>query len=163
MMVSKKGILDIEFILSVFVFVTTVSFVVIMVVIGNIPGLQQLSISEDLRSRNFQITENLIFSQGYPENWVEGNVTSLGLSSGDYYRMSLGKINNMSSLCQNNYQRVKDLLGLGYQNDVYINISYIDGEDLVMCNPGVTKRSESEIYRIGMVGNRPARVVVSLT
>lgn len=163
MMISKKGILDIEFILSVFVFVTTVSFAVIMVVIGNIPGLQQLSTSEDLRSRNFQITEKLIFTQGYPEDWVEDSVASLGLSSGEYYKMSLNKINNMSSLCQNNYQKVKDLLGLGYQNDVYINISYTDGEDLLICSYGVTKRSKSEIYRVGMVGDRPVRMVVSLT
>jgi len=162
-MASKKGILDIEFILSVFIFVSTVSFVVIMVILGNIPGLQQMTIFEDMRSKNFQISEKLLFTEGYPVNWDENTVTSLGLSSNDYYVMDMNKISNMSNLCQNNYQRVKDLLGLSYQNDIYVNISYIEGGNLLLCGPsGPTKITEMEIERVGLVDDMPVRIAISL-
>ena len=135
-----------------------------MVVLGNIPGLQQLTISEDMRSRNFQISEKLLFTKGYPEDWFVSTVTSLGLASDEYYIIDINKINNMSELCQDDYERVKDLLGLGYQNDIYINISYIDGDDLLLCSPGgPTKQTEMEVERVALVNNTPVRVSISLT
>jgi hypothetical protein len=159
----SKGILDIEFILSVFVFVSTVSFVVIMAVISNIPLLQQLSVTEDLRSRNYQISEKILFTEGSPSNWDSNTVTSIGLSTGQMYALDLNKINNLSILCTNNYNRVKNLLGLDYENEMILNISYIDGSQILSCRPNfLSKRIESRIDRIGVIDGAPARMSVSV-
>jgi len=165
---SSKGVLDIEFILSVFVFVSTVSFIVIMVVLGNIPSLHHISTSEDIRSRSYQISEKLLLTEGKPSNWNSNTVTSLGLSSGDMYVLDINKINELGILCSNNNTRFKELLGLDYRNEVRINISYTDGSKIIMCGPSfISQRPESSIDRVGVIKlpgiNRTVRMGVSVS
>ena len=66
-MIYVKGIAELEFIISVFVFITTISFVTFLI-INNIPILHGLSASESLKSKSYQYSELLLFDEGVPMN-----------------------------------------------------------------------------------------------
>lgn len=158
-----KGILDIEFILSVVVFLGAVAFAIFMIALNVIPTVHIYSNTEDMRSRAYQLSEILLFSEGYPKNWDQNNVNSIGLSSPEYYILDSKKILNLSELCIYNYQRVKELLGLEHSMDVMINITYSDGSSSVLCRHRITKvRPEYAISRVAVLNDSGSLSVVKI-
>jgi hypothetical protein len=129
-----KGILDIEFILSVIVFLGVTAFCIFIIAINIMPTAHRFSISEDMKARSYQVSELLLFSQGNPKNWNETNVSSLGLSSEEFYILNATKIYNLKNFCQNNYVRVRELLGQDYSIDFVINVTYENGSSVFLCN-----------------------------
>jgi hypothetical protein len=158
-----KGILDIEFILSVVVFLGAVAFAIFMIALNVIPTVHIYSETEDMRSRVYQISEILLFSEGNPKNWDETNVNSIGLSSSEYYILDAKKIFNLSNLCRYNYQRVRELLGMEYSMDIMINMSYSDGTSLSLCRQRFTKvRPEYAISRLAVLNDSGSLSVVKI-
>jgi len=59
-----------------------------------------------MKERLFQITDLMIRTPGYPENWTEENVRLIGLSSKDHI-LQLSKLNQLLSM---NITQIKDKL-----------------------------------------------------
>lgn len=155
-----KGFLDIEFAVSVFIFLIAISFVSITI-ISNIPALRQEAAREDLRSTGWQVSEILFFDEGEPDSWdtVDLNdpqytekVRRIGLSSGEKYELHESKIRTLDDLCGLNYNTVRDMvLGSDSPYALVVNIE-IEGEtDPFKCKPPAISdiRPQFTITRIG--------------
>ncbi len=159
-----KGVVDIEFLLSVVVFISTVVFVS-FIIITNIPLFHKEAESEDLRARTYEISQFLMFEKGVPDDWGVANVKTIGLSTGERYMLSIEKITNMNTLCTNDYKTVKTLLGQDYRTDVKITITDPYGTKLLECRPAsVTRtRPESRITRYAVLQDkRIVRIDISV-
>jgi len=159
----RKGVADIEFTLSVIVFLSIITFVT-FVIISNIPLLRSESYNNDLRARAYEISQLLMFDTGEPANWTNATVKRLGLSSGERYSVSMDKANNLSALCSapGGYQAVKSLLGQNL-TDVRINITAPGAN--VQCGPQITRTSRTEfsITRIGMINATNATMTMAVS
>ena len=162
-----KGIIDIEFIFSVMIFLTTITFVT-FIIISNIPLFHREAVNEDLRARAYEISELLLVDKGYPENWDAPNIAAerLGLSGGGRYNLSSDKITELKSMCQTSYENVKTLLGHDYRNDVTIEIIDSGNNHLLECLPPVitTVRPKFQITRFAVLKDkRIVRMVVGVS
>ncbi len=156
---KKKGVLDIEFMISIMVFLTAIAFVSFSLV-NNIPKLHQESLSQDIKSKAFQISELLMFDQGWPTNWntllpdQDGQVNRLGLSGGNRYFLDSEKVTKLNTYCTipGKYDKIKDLLGLDFRNEVSIEIHDTDLIVKMDCKPPVTSqvRPKATITRIAI-------------
>ena len=131
-----KGVFDIEWILGSIIFLTTVSFIVILISI-NLTILNDRTAADNLRSESFQSSLILLFDKGYPENWNDTTVERIGLSTGSPYVLDNNKINNLSVLCQKDYAKIRRL----FSNDVSISIDYVNGGNIVNCSAPVISLS----------------------
>ena len=131
-----KGIFDIEWILGSVIFMTTVSFIVILIS-TNLAILHDRTAADNLRSESFQSSLILLFDEGYPSNWNHTNVERIGLSTGNPYVLDSIKINNLSALCQTNYAKVRRF----FNNDVSISIDYVNGGNILNCSAPVISLS----------------------
>jgi hypothetical protein len=157
-----KGIANIEFILSVVVFISTIIFVT-MTIINNVPFLHNEAVSDHIKSRAYQLSDILLFDEGSPSNWNENNVAVIGLSAGNPYNLSNAKIISLNELCKNNPNRVKELLK---EPGIYvdINITKIDTGTEMTHNCTTGKRGTVfTITRFAVVNSEIVRVDVSIT
>ena len=156
-----KGFQEVEFIISVFVFITTISFVTI-VIINNIPLFYNIALTENLKAKSFQFSEILLFDEGYPKNWNSmqlSGINRIGLSVGQNYFIDKQKIDKLSEFCSlpNNYKIVKSKLGIATERDIIIQVSYIDGSavstSIDVCKPSVTSRIRQQFQttRFGLL------------
>jgi len=77
-----------------------------------------------------QVANKLLNSPGYPYDWNATNVQLIGLSS-ERGVMDQAKFENFLELLELDYEKVRELLGLGpYQ--IYINMTYIDGSPVII-------------------------------
>ena len=156
-MTQRKGVLDIEFMLSIFLFLTVLSFVS-FTLINTIPKLHQETFSQDIKSKAFQVSEMLLFDSGWPTTWESGgidDVKRLGISNGKRYYLDSDKLTTLRSYClpasmQVNYEKIKKLFGLDYRNDISIELS--DGVTDINCGPTVISRTRAKamITRMGV-------------
>ena len=130
------GVLDIEFILSSFLFLTTIIFIA-LTVIQTLPILQEKSISENLQSVSFQISE-ILLSEGYPQNWDDPSfeiedVGRIGLESADYI-LNSAKVDKLRGFCDgiDNYRKLRSKF---HDNDVIIIIN--GTTEILICEPPV--------------------------
>ena len=157
-----KGVSEIEFIISVFVFITSVSFVTI-IIINNIPLFHNKAFTDDLRAKSWQYSEILLFDEGYPKNWQTKQLTDvkrIGFSSG-FYIIDRTKLNQLNVFCSDpniGYNKIKNLLGLDVANDIVIEASNLDdtpviGTSKIICGPSVTTqlRPQFQIVRLGIL------------
>ncbi len=131
-----KGIINIDFIVSILVFVSTLSFVAISI-ISRIPLFHHEAYTDDLRSRTYQVSHLLLFDRGWPENWNEANVERIGLSI-EPYILNRSKIDSLEILCSNSYEKVNSLLA-DINTVVTINITLSDGNQILSCGPRLTR------------------------
>ena len=127
-----KGVFDIEWILGSIVFMTTISFIVILISI-NLSILDDKAAADNLRSESYQSSLIILFDKGYPSNWNYTNVQRIGLSTGSPYVLSSTKINNLSALCQTNYVKIRQF----FNNDIAISIDYVNGGNIINCSAPV--------------------------
>jgi len=151
---ARTGLIDIEFMVSIMVFLTVITFVVISI-LNNIPRLHQETLSQDLKSKSFQLSELLLFESGWPPNWDTepvGNVDRIGLSNGTKYYMELTKMAQLESFCSTDYGSVKDLMGLDFRNDIIIEVVDLSSTVLLTCEPAVVSqiRPIATTMRIGL-------------
>lgn len=131
---TMKGILDIEFAVSLFVFLVVLSFVTISIV-GTIPLLREQALTDDIRSKAWQLSELLVFDTGEPSSWTIETVRRIGLSNGTRYGIDSTKITRLRTLCdgRDGYLRVKELLTVSVRNDIMITIT--EGGASFRCAP----------------------------
>lgn len=128
-----KGMVNIEFILSVVVFLSTITFITVTT-IYNVPNLHTQTINEKIKTDIFSISEMLINDKGFPENWNSENVKAIGLSTGEPYVIDMTKVKNLNDICEKDYQKFVSILGMeNYQ--VIINITQEDGSNILFCQP----------------------------
>ena len=160
-----KGIIDIEYILAVAVFLTTISFVT-LVIMSNVPLFHKEAVSEDLRSRAYEVSQLLLFDKGYPSGWNIADVERLGLSKGERYNISLSSVLLLENLCGTDYIKTKALLGQDYRNDLTIEITDSDNNILVSCAPPVitSVRPKFQITRFAMLDDgKLVKMVLGVT
>lgn len=122
----KKGITNFEFVLAVFVFLSTISFVAVSI-INEVPALHDKSVEDIAKSKTYYISQMLIFDKGFPETWTNETVERPGLSTGTPYILSPSKITNFQNLCADT-QKLRNLIG-----DIEINITKQDGTPVLFC------------------------------
>lgn len=160
-----KGLAEIEFIISVFVFITTVSFVT-SIVISNMPLFHGASASSTLKAKSWQHSEMLVFDSGSPTDWQIqqfSDVKRIGLSAGTRYLLDKSKIDELAAMCADplvGYASVKDRLGLDTRNDIIIEVSYLDespvtGSSKIICGPStITQiRPRFQTVRLGVLND----------
>lgn len=160
-----EGIVDIEFFLSIVVFVVVISFVSMMIV-GNMPLLRSSSVSNDLRSRAYQASYQLVFYKGLNEDgtsteWDAGDVSQLGLAK-NRYRLDMAKINELYSLCSSNYSRFRELLAQDFRRVVILNISTPTAS--WQCSPSVVTRINPEfrVIHLAELNGESATITLSV-
>jgi hypothetical protein len=147
---------EIEFILSVLVFVVSISFVT-LVIVGNIPLLHNTATGENAKAMSFQYSEMLVLDEGYPMNWSDGNfaqVVRMGFSTGQRHVVDGAKISKMSVYCNDpltGYTAVKANLGFGNDRDVVIEASRLNGSALFgssvqVCGPPLESRARQQFH-----------------
>ncbi|MBI3190999.1 hypothetical protein HYZ41_04835 [archaeon] len=150
--------IDVEFILSVVLFFSTITFVSFMIIL-NVPIFHNEAVNEDIRARAYEISQMLLFDEGYPKNWDITNIKTIGLSTGDNYVLSDGKIASLDALCSSNYTFVKGMLGQGFRNEIRISITDSNGADLLSCMPKSRGSGRSE-FMISRFATLPDKRIV---
>ena len=166
---GAKGVVDIEFMVSILIFLTVLTFVTFSV-IGLFPRLHEEAFAHDIRSKAFQVSELLMFDRGEPTDWdtaaTIGDVKRLGFSTGGNYTLDRNKINKLNTFCSDpsNYAALKSLLGLDYTNDIIIDIKEPPGPGsaiLAACQPLVVSqvRSKTSIVRLGVDSSDKTKII----
>lgn len=156
-----KGIVNIEFVLSVMVFLSTVSFVT-FVIINNIPTMHHEAVSDHIKARAYEISHMLIFDTGNPANWDESNVRKIGLSSGKPYELSSEKITNLNDLCSNSPSWIKTMLT---EPGIFVDIKIKNIKNNLQLTPDCSINETGVkfmITRFALVGSDIARVEVTV-
>ena len=163
----KKGIVNIEFIMAVFIFLSSISFTTLSIA-RDFFSIREASFSDTIKLQVTATSQLLLFDRGFPENWETGPVTDvkrLGLSSGNKFILDLNKINALQTFCTSNYAKIKDLLNV--QGDIILNIKAIDGTQFLDCKPSVESllrpKFPSEAYAVIVQGNRKQIVKFTTT
>jgi hypothetical protein len=166
-----KGVIEIEFIISVFVFITSISFVTIIIV-GNIPTVHNAAISENIKSTAYQYSEMLLIDEGAPADWNTfpfSEAKRVGFSTGIRYLLDIGKITQLSDLCRDpdvGYNIAKNRLGVDFAHDIVIEVSALDGSpvaggDVIICRPLSTSslRQRFSVARLGVLNDASKSIV----
>ena len=129
-----KGFVDVEFILSVLLFLTTIFFITVSIV-RNLPVLQEKSLAENLQSASYQIS-GLLLDKGHPEDWHLLDVDSvarIGLEREDYV-LDPAKVSRLSVFCANpgDYNKLREKF-MGY--DFIISVK--GSTEVLNCEPPV--------------------------
>ncbi len=160
-----KGITNIEFLVAVFVFLTTIAFIAFSI-ISNMPLLHGRASADSIRSLTFQFSEQLVFDKGLKESdgsyaWTSTDAARVGLSTGRRYEISRFKVEELGKLCASpaGYQRLAEFVGENV--DVSIDIKF-NGTTISLCKPAVfsTVRNEFSILRSVVEDNRGEGVVI---
>ncbi len=160
-----RGITNIEFLVAVFVFLTTITFIAFSI-IGNIPLLHGRASADNIRSVTYQFSEQLVFDKGLKESdgtdaWTAIDVARVGLSKGTRYNISRFKIDELGKLCASpaGYQRFSQLLGGDF--DISVDVKF-NGTSVNLCKPAVssTVRNEFSIQRAIVEDNRGEGIIL---
>jgi hypothetical protein len=139
-----KGIIDVEFVISVMVFLSTISFVTIMI-INSLPMLHYESISNDMRSEAYQLSNVLLYN----------------FSGQEPYVLDMTKINNTEGLCIN-YENFRKL----FSEDIVLNINYLDDGNtpLLSCEPSAKTllKPKFTLERFATVGKKIVIMSISI-
>jgi len=135
----KKAQMNLEFVISLVVFITTLMFVTTSV--GDLfPSFQSRVNKNVLRSKAWQISE-IIFEKGYPEDWdTLGEVSMIGFSADKYYVLNRTKLIAINQCDSASYNKLRELFSIGIQRDFIINVTLVEesGEEgYVYCGPKV--------------------------
>ena len=90
----------------------------------------------DLQIKLFQISDQLVTSEGNPDEWNENvsKLTSLGLAIEDRV-LSMEKVHNLSKLNEGqNTTNIKKLLNIEAY-EIFVNVSYLNGPQISILGP----------------------------
>jgi len=150
-----KGITNFEFVLSLFVFLSTISFVSLTIV-NRIPNLHEDSIGDEIKVQSFVVSELLLFDQGDPAQWSNETVRRLGFSNGTRYVIDQKKLDNFSIVCERDRQALIDALGY-----VIVNITTLDDGPVMYCKT-VAPLIEFKIRRFAVLTDGSSERVVKM-
>lgn len=123
-----KAVVNVEFFVSVIVFVSTIFFLIISIV-SVIPQFHEGSALISLRSRSFAVSEALLLDEGAPRNWDSasaGSIKRIGLSTKEKYVLSLKKIDKLKAMCDADYENVRNLVAGDPKYAVTIKVTDVD-------------------------------------
>jgi hypothetical protein len=136
-----KAQISFEFYFALFIFVVFITFVAFQVVASSPNYLNQLQ-AQNIRLNVFRVSELLINDNGDPINWQSSSVNRFGLSDETQNMtnmLSTSKITVFASLCSSKYDQVKQLLDIGSNMQMIVNIVDIStNTKLVTCIPPQT-------------------------
>lgn len=151
-----KGFTELEFIISVFVFITSISFAT-AIIVHNIPLFHSTAISEQLKAKSWQHAEMLLLDEGSPVNWQTKQlpeIERIGLASGRYI-VDRSKLDQLRIFCSDpaGYSTVKTKLGLTAANEVIVEASNLDdtpvvGSSKTLCRPAVLTETRPQFHTI---------------
>jgi len=160
--------MDIEFVLSIIVFLSIISFVT-YVIISNIPVFRTEAAAEDIRSKSYEISQLLLLDKG-TKNWAKDvsngvplDEVRIGLSSERRYVLEATKVEVLDGLCNDaygyGYKDVRDwVFGPSSVYDVRINVT--DGiETLAFCGPIVSRTQRPEFQTVRFAALDDGRIV----
>lgn len=128
----KNGFVNIEFMVSVFVFLVTIGFILLNIA-GNLVPLHRDTALDIMRSKTYQLSQVIIFDEGDPKNWDENDVNRAGLSTGEKYVISAAKITSFNSTCANNYDKLRDMFFGNRRFQIRINATDSSGKTVIDC------------------------------
>jgi len=147
-----------EFVISVGVMLSLISFIVITSE-RSVSRIEQQLLFEKKRAIAWQLSELFLSHPGYPRNWSDLNeVKVLGFSTGERGVFSLEKIMAINSCSPLEYESLLDKLGL--RESSFVLSFYLISEDgkikLSECSPPVISKlaSRAKITRLGVLENQ---------
>jgi hypothetical protein len=163
-----KGITNIEFILSMFVFLTTITFIAFSIIM-NIPLLHGRAGSENTRSLAFQFSEQIIFDEGLRESddlpaddWSSDDLARIGLSSGKRYEILESKLDELRDLCSTREGRRRVSGFVDSRSDVFISTTFDGEEDVICIGPSSIVRNEFGISRAVVMDDESGIVTIKV-
>ncbi|MBI4019595.1 MAG: hypothetical protein HY364_05070 [Candidatus Aenigmarchaeota archaeon] len=157
-----KGMLDIEFILAIAIFIGTASFI-LLTINSRIPFLEEESDFNNIIAESYRISDMLIYGSG-TRNWeilLASNpeaVETIGLSSGKRFYLSEEKLSTLDSFCNPpvaaNFVKLTSMLTSG--GGVGIQVTDQSGNVLVFCPPpAIAGVSEYTARRVALLDKSP--------
>ncbi len=139
-MIVMKGITNIEFVLALFVFLTTITFIS-ATIITKVPLLQQESLRSLTKLKAYTISNIVLFDR---------NEQRMGLSTNEWYVLDASQL---SQLDCNDFKKF---------GGVIVNITTINGNNLFYCKTGeplyefhvkrIATDTQGRILKIDVVG-----------
>lgn len=157
-MKTKKGQINVEYIISITLFIGLVSYVGYQLMQQSPVYLNAVRL-EYIQSEGYQISELLINDVGYPSNWEDiwssspSGVKRFGLSEGTKQNLiSVDKTTLLNTICRSNYQGVMNRLGVdtsNYQVSLVVK-NDVSGGILLDCRPSqiVSRRDVANFRRV---------------
>ncbi len=167
---NKKGFIEVEFIISVMLFLTVIVFIVVSIS-REIPSLENRANIDNIRANGYAISQLLLFDKGEPQDWggLAGydHIRRIGLSSGEPYVLSLNKINKLEGFCRD--RGYQNLMSMFNQNEINITVKYLEGcpadcSLVKSCGMGFERPSNVKfvINRFGVVENRIVNITITI-
>ncbi len=154
MMKSSKGQFNIEYIISIVIFVSMSAYIIFLVYDLS-PTFADQSQEERLRAKSLEISEMLLGTDGEPNNWNSGNVKVVGLSTNKSYIVNSTKIEELNSMSNSDaYNTIRNGYGL---DDEQFNLEIVNAsntEDTILnISGGDPFRRAVNIIRIFPIKN----------
>lgn len=167
---SKRGFIEVEFIISVMLFLTVIVFIVVSIS-REIPSLENMANIDNIRANGYAVSQMLLFDKGEPQNWGAlteyDRIKRIGLSSGEPYILSMDKINNLENFCRD--RGYQNLMAMFNQNEINITVKYLgdcpaDCSLVKSCGIGAEKPVAVKfiINRFGVADDRIVNVTVTI-
>lgn len=132
-----KGQFSYDYFISMIIFILFVVYIAFQLITMRPAYLREVR-NEILRSEAYQLSEILANDPGEPADWNAANVKRLGLSTNENKTnyLSSVKITRLAGLCQTQYSKLPQLLGIDskYQFSIIVK-NIITGEPLADCHP----------------------------
>lgn len=134
-----KGVINIEFFVSVAIFLSTIFFIV-MSIVNSIPQFHNEAVLSSLRAKTFGASQILLLDEGSPRNWQTrplSAVNRFGFSTSRKYIISRAKIDRLAVLCTpGNYPAIRNILVGDPNLIVTINVTDLEtGTQYLYCSP----------------------------
>ncbi|MBI4896497.1 MAG: hypothetical protein HY832_03020 [Candidatus Aenigmarchaeota archaeon] len=160
-----KGVVDIEFMISLFMFLVTISFITYTIA-GNLPRYHEEATVNHLRSVAFQASELLLFDKGNPQDWqsesVITDVNQIGLAADKKYKIDSVKIAALNKYCTNEYDAIKNKII--HDDALEMNLTILYPPYAVHCAPPSISETKNrvKIVRYAVVGLQIARIELTV-
>lgn len=134
-----KGVINIEFFLSVAVFISTIFFLILNIA-NSIPQFHNEAFLSSIRATAFDVSQIVLLDEGSPKNWAVlpliQMVNRFGLSTSEKYVLSEAKIIRLATFCATDYNSVRNIIVGDPNLIVIINITNIEtNNNILYCSP----------------------------
>ncbi|MBI2543062.1 MAG: hypothetical protein HYW24_02670 [Candidatus Aenigmarchaeota archaeon] len=164
-MAHKKAQLSAGFYTAMIVFIGFVGYITFQL-FQTVPTTINAVRSENMRIEAYQISELLVNDVGEPNDWETkqlSQIERIGLSDATQNKtnyLSTGKINQLQTICNNNYNDLKRLLDI----DNEISIEFIDHATDTgwVCNPNTQQNSFRFNRIVSVDGTSSAELIIEM-
>lgn len=160
-----KSQINIEFIISVGIFISVI-IIIASDVVHVFPAEYENIRQEKVKNKAYQVSEILLFSKGIPENWPEleiSQISTIGLAI-KRYDLNLSKILALEAKCNIDYESMSNLILQDKSMRIVINITDSFGNQIAQCIPPTISRFVNfyEIIRYSTVNNELVKISIGV-